>query len=184
MILKPGRLSLTDDEATLLSLVVRGEPLTAYQIAKIYEASPVSNFRTSTGKIYPMIRRLRRAGYLTAKTVEGDARGTEQLSITDSGRQAVRTWIMEIRPNHLLPEDPLRTKVQSFALLSREERLEWISELKLQMLEKLSVLEEYGRDTAGSFEDLVHDNAVKSVRSRMDWLDLVLKSIVQQREMD
>jgi DNA-binding PadR family transcriptional regulator len=172
---------LTDNEGTLLALVVRGEPITAYQIAKVYEGSPVSNFNTSTGKIYPMIRRLREAGHLKARPVKGDARGTEQLVVTKKGRDAVRDWVKEIRPTHLLPEDPLRTKVQSFELLTREERIEWVSQLKICLLEKLESVEQYGRDKWVPYQDLVHENAVRTIRSRMDWLDLVLSHVVQEK---
>jgi DNA-binding PadR family transcriptional regulator len=167
----------------LIALVARGEPITAYQIAKIYEGSPVSNFNTSTGKIYPIIKRLKEAEYLKAQLVKNDARGTEQLVTTKKGREALRSWIKEIRPAHLLPEDPLRTKVQSFELLSREERIEWICELKLRLLEKLQLVEEYGREKSKPYDDLVHENAVKTLRNRMDWLDLVLSHVVRDKSI-
>ena len=173
-------LSLTDNEGTLLALVARAEPITAYQIAKVYEDSPVSNFNTSKGKIYPIIKRLREAGLLRATSVPGDARGTETLSTTAKGREAVRSWVKSVRPAHLLPEDPLRSKVQSFDLLSRDERIEWIAELKIQLLNKLEEVEEYGRTVAVPFQDLVHENAIRSIRGRMDWLDVVLNKIVRE----
>lgn len=175
-------LSLTENEGTLLALVARAEPITAYQIAKVYEESPVSNFNTSKGKIYPMIKRLREGGLLRARSVKGDARGTERLETTAKGRQAIRSWIKDIRPSHLLPEDPLRTKVQSFDLLSRDERIEWVSDLKVELLKKVDQLEQYGREVTVPYQDLVHENAMRSLRSRMDWLDLVLNQIVRQSD--
>jgi DNA-binding PadR family transcriptional regulator len=179
--LRESDLALTDNEGTLLALVARAEPITAYQVAKVYEESPVSNFNTSKGKIYPMIRRLREAGLLRAKIVRGDARGTELLETTKKGREAVRGWVKEIRPAHLLPDDPLRTKLQTFDLLSREERNEWITEQKVQMLSKLEAVEEYGRQVSVPYQDLVHDNAVRSIRNRMDWLDLVLNRVIREK---
>jgi DNA-binding PadR family transcriptional regulator len=172
---------LTENEGTLLALVARAEPITAYQIAKVYEESPVSNFNTSKGKIYPMIKRLREAGLLRARAVKGDARGTEQLETTNKGRKAIRAWLLEIRPAHLLPEDPLRTKVQSFDLLTKEERIDWISELKVQLLGKMDDLERYGQEVSVPFQELVHDNAVRSIRGRMDWLDVVLNHVVREK---
>lgn len=166
----------------MLAFVARGEPLTAYQIAKAYAESPVSNFNTSTGKIYPMIRRLVDAGYLRARPVKGDARGTEQLSTTKKGTNAIRSWLKEIRPAHLLPEDALRTKLQSFDLLTREERIQWISAMKIELLAKLERVEQYGAEVWVPFQDLVHENAVRSIRNRMDWLDLVLSRVVQQED--
>ena len=171
--------SLTDDEGTFLALLIRVQPATAYQLSKIYEESPVSNFGTSKGKIYPLIRRLKQRGLLATQTVSGDARGTERLACTPAGRAAVRDWVKQHRPNHLLLEDPLRTKVQSFDLLSREERLEWVVEVRQMLLTKLAELDSYGKAVDVPFKDYVHDNAVSSVRCRMDWLDRVMHSIVK-----
>jgi DNA-binding PadR family transcriptional regulator len=175
-----SRAKLTDHEATLLALVARAEPITAYQIAKVYEESPVSNFNTSRGTIYPIIRRLREADFLRAELVEGDARRTEQLQVTGAGREAIRNWVKEMRPAHLLPEDPLRTKIQSFDLLSRDERISWIAELKVQLLNKLQELERYGDEVSVPYHEFVQDNAVRSIRSRMDWLDRLLHRVVQE----
>jgi DNA-binding PadR family transcriptional regulator len=171
---------LTEQEGTLLALVARAQPITAYQISKVYEESPVSNFSSSKGKIYPIIRRLREGGLLRARTVKGDARNTEQLEITKRGEKALRSWIKDIRPTHLLPEDPLRTKLQSFDLLTRDERIEWISELKVRLLEKLADVERYREEVSVPYQDLVHENAVRSIRSRMDWLDLLLHRIIKE----
>lgn len=169
---------LTDNEGTLLGLVVRAGPLTAYQIARVYERSPVSNFNTSKGKLYPLIRRLRERGLLAAESVEGDARGTEKVRATAAGKEAVRRWAREIRPTHLLPEDPLRTKLQSFDLLSRDERIAWCVAAKAMLKEKLDEVEGYGETVEVPFRDLVHENAVSTLRGRMDWLDRVLQQLV------
>jgi DNA-binding PadR family transcriptional regulator len=173
-------LSLTDDEGTLLALVLRVQPVTAYQIARIYEESPVSNFNTSKGKLYPLIRRLRTLGLLEGRPVEGDARGTERLEGTEQGKAAVRHWLKRIRPAHLLLEDPLRTKIQSFDLLSREEQLEWIVGVKARLLEKLEELEAYGEQVTVPYHAFVHDNAVTALRARMDWLDRILYQMVKE----
>ena len=180
--LRASEINLTDNEGTLLALVARAEPITAHQIAKVYEESPVSNFSTSKGTIYPIVRRLRAAGLLKARKVSGDGRGTEQLETTRKGQKAIRKWVMEIRPAHLIPEDMLRTKVQSFDLLTRDERIEWISEVKVRLLERLDELEEYGKEVTVPFKDFVHDNAVRSVRGRMDWLDKLLNHVVRDKQ--
>jgi DNA-binding PadR family transcriptional regulator len=175
---------LTDHEGTLLALVLREQPITAYQIAKIYEESPVSNFNTSKGKIYPLIRRLRERGLLAAQPVRGDARRTERLVCTDAGREVIRAWTKQIRLTHLLLEDPLRTKIQSFDLLSRDERIQWVVDAKAQLTRKLRQVEEYGQAVEAPYKALVHDNAVSSLRSRLEWLDRVLESIVADRTAD
>ena len=170
---------LTDHEGTFLSLVLRIQPVTAYQVIKIYEDSPVSNFNTSKGKIYPLIRRLTEQGLLAKRAVAGDARGTEELVCTAAGRRAVKRWVSEIRPTHLLLDDPLRTKVQSFDLLSPDERIGWILRAKEELHGKLEALEAYGREVDVPFKEFVHDNAVRALRARMDWLDRMLFQLRQ-----
>jgi len=177
-----GKYELTDHEGTFLSLVLRIQPATAYQVTKIYEESPVSNFNTSKGKIYPLIRRLADRGLLAKKQVPGDGRGAEALSCTEEGKKAVREWVGQIRPTHLLLDDPLRTKVQSFGLLSREEQIAWIVDVKEQLHAKLGELEAYKKEVDVPFKDFLHDNAVQSIRARMDWLDRMLFGIMHGRE--
>jgi DNA-binding PadR family transcriptional regulator len=176
------RYNLTDHEGTFLSLVLRIQPATAYQVTKIYEESPVSNFNTSKGKIYPLIRRLVERGLIAKRDVAGDGRGTEQLLCTAEGEKAVREWVGQIRPSHLLLDDPLRTRVQSFGLLSHEERIAWVVEIKELLHGKLAELEAYGKEVEAPFKEFLHDNAVQSLRTRMDWLDRMLFALIHERE--
>ena len=173
----PKATTLTDDEGTFLSLLVRVGPATAYQISKIYSDSPVSNFGTSKGKIYPMIRRLREQGLIRAIPIEGDRRGSELLESTAAGIEAVRHWVKEIRSHHILLEDPLRTKVQSFELLTRQEQLQWIGEAEQALTAKLAELDLYASEVDVPFKDLVHANAVASVRARLQWLRMLADGI-------
>lgn len=173
-----GTYNLSDHEGTFLALVLRIQPATAYQVTKIYEESPVSNFNTSKGKIYPLIRRLVDRGLIAKRPVAGDGRGSEELLCTDEGRKAVREWVGRIRPTHILLDDPLRTRVQSFGLLSRDEQIAWIVEAKRQLHDKLAELNAYDAEVEAPFKEFLHDNAVQSVRMRMDWLDRMLFSIV------
>lgn len=168
---------LRDQEGTFLSLVLRLQPTTAYQVAKVYDESPVSNFKTYKGKIYPLIDRLEKRGLLSRHVVPGDGRGAEQLRCTEAGQVALRDWVQEIRPDHLLLDDPMRTKVQLFDLLSREEQVRWVLDAKEQLHAKLADIQAYERMVEVPFKEFVHDNAVQSIRARMDWLDRMLFSL-------
>jgi DNA-binding PadR family transcriptional regulator len=174
-----SRQRLTDGEGTLLALVVRAGPLTAYQIARVYELSPVTNYNTSKGKIYPMIRRLKARGYLAGESVEADARGTERLKATAAGREAVRRWASEILPTHILLEDPLRTKIQSFELLSRDDRLKWCDRARDMLADKLAELDAYAGEVEVPFRELVHDGAVSALRARSEWLERVRHALAR-----
>ena len=168
-----GKHELNDNEGTLLALILRIQPATAYQLIKIYSESPVSNFKTGKGKVYPLISRLETLNYVSKSKVLADRRGTEVLRCTVGGKQALKQWLLQIRQDHLLLEDPLRTKLQSFDLLSGSERIEWVIRAKIELHRKLAELDAYRDEVAVPYKDFVHDNAVRSVRARLDWLDLL-----------
>jgi DNA-binding PadR family transcriptional regulator len=173
---------LTDNEGTLLSLLIRAQPVTAYQISKIYEESPVSNFNTSKGKIYPLIKRLIERGMIKSVRQTDKKKKVDDLYATALGRDAVRAWIKQCRDSHLLLEDPLRTKVQAFDLLTREERIEWVVDMKERLKDKLATIEEYGEEVDVPFKELVHSSAVQSVLYRLEWLDQIMAHVVRTRE--
>jgi DNA-binding PadR family transcriptional regulator len=172
--------SLTDHEGTFLALVLRIGPTTAYQVSKIYADSPVSNFNTSKGKIYPLINRLATRG-LIERVKRGEGERGELLECTPEGEQAVRNWVRSLRPSHLLLEDPLRTKVQSFDLLSRDEQIEWVLEAKAALEGHLETLDAYEQEVSVPYHLYVHDNAVRSMRARIAWLDRMLADLVRNR---
>ena len=174
-----SEIDLTDDEATALSLLQRIQPATAYQIGKIYAASPVSNYGTSKGKIYPLIRRLKERGLLQSQPVAGDARGAEWLTCTAKGRQALRQWIKSIRPTHTLLEDPLRTMLQSIDLLRPSEKMKWVEAAQAALSAKLGELEAYRETVFVPYKDLLHDNAAQSLRVRIDWLKRVRQALAE-----
>jgi DNA-binding PadR family transcriptional regulator len=173
---------LTDDEGTFLALLVRVQRATAYELSKIYAQSPVSNFGTSKGKIYPLIRRLKDRKLLTSKRVVDDARNSELLQCTARGRDAVRAWVQEIKDHHLLPEDPLRTMVQSFDLLSKGEQKAWIESARAGLKSKLEELETYREGVHVPYKEMVHDNAVSSIDCRLAWLDRLEASTLPKRD--
>lgn len=167
----PQGRSLTDHEGALLSLVLRHQPVTAYQIGKVFGASPVHTFNTSKGKLYPMIARLEERGLLAAESVPDDHRGTKRFMCTDAGRQVLRKWIGAFPPEHDLLADPLRKKVQAFELLTPQERQEWLAQAQQRLEEKLGEVEQWPPELEGPFGLLVQENARAALRARITWLE-------------
>ncbi len=168
---------LTDDQATFLALLVRAEPATAYQLAKFYKTSPAHNFGTSKGKIYPLVRRLKALDLIRARAIAGDQRGSETLWCTAKGRAALRKWIRQIRPGHLLIEDPFRTMLQSFQLLTRNEQRQWVSAAKTALLDKLDQLRTETFEISVPFHELVHQIPIMLIKTRLKWLDRLEKAL-------
>ncbi len=171
---------VTYDEASVLSLIERSAPITAYQIRKSMARSPTSNISNSTGKIYPIIRRLKERGLIAAEAVEGDLRNTEHLACTERGKQVIRHWVKSLDDSHLLLEDPLRTKVLSFHLLSKSEQIRWLKSARDDLTKKQAEIETFARKFAGPVMDLAHANARLTTGARIAWIDLTLKKIEQK----
>ena len=169
---------LTDNEGAVLALILLRQPITAYQIVKIHEISPASNFNESKGSVYPIIGRLKARGYIDAAPLAGDGRNAELLSCSDAGRDAVRRWVLHIRSNHILLTDPLRTKSISLTVLSREEQIEWVVGLKAMVAAKIEEVESFSRSLVVPYNDIVHGNALIALEARMKWLDAILDRIV------
>ena len=168
---------LTDNEGAVLALILLREPITAYQIVRVHELSPSSNFNESKGSVYPIISRLKKRGYVEGTRTAGDGRNSEHLTCSRAGREAVRRWVLHIRPNHILISDPLRTKSMSLTTLSRDEQIEWIGRLKGMVAAKIEEVETYSRTMVVPYNDVVHGNAMISLHGRIQWLDAMLHRI-------
>ena len=168
---------VTHYEAAVLSLIDRMQPVTAYQIRKKLAESPNTNFSSSTGKIYPIVRRLKERGLIDAEAVEDDQRNTERLSCTTKGRQVLRRWVKDLGRAYLLPEDPLRTKILSFELLTKTEQVRWLTTARAGLLKQQKAIEEFGRRYPGPIIDLAHANARMTTAARIAWIDFALKKL-------
>jgi DNA-binding PadR family transcriptional regulator len=174
--------SLTDNEGSLIGLVRRQQPVTAYQLYKIYETSPVSSFNTSKGSLYPLISRLRKRGLIAAESVAGDKRNTEQLTCTSAGVKAVAAWARTVKTSDILLDDPLRTKLLSLDLLTREEQTRWVVEAKAEVTRKMETVEAYNQAVSVPFQQFVHRSAIAALEAKMKWLDELLYHFVKGAE--
>ncbi len=57
-------MKITEHEGMLLALMLRQQPVTAYQLFRFFETSPVTSINASKGQLYPAIRRLRERGLI------------------------------------------------------------------------------------------------------------------------
>lgn len=163
--------SLTDNEGALLALIMRRQPVSAYQIGRAFDESPIHTLNTSKGKLYPLLQRLHERGLLSAGTVEGDRRRTQLFECTEAGRVALKAWVCSIRPEHDLLHDPLRKKLQGFDLLTPEEQGYWVDVATGRLRARLAEVEAFDASCEGPFGPLMKDNAREAVEARLRWLE-------------
>lgn len=173
---------VSDAEGTLLSLVERAQPVTVYEISKIYRDSPVTHFGTSKGKLYPMVRRLKELGLLKAQAQEGDKRKTEHLRCTKEGVAALRHWVGRIDQAHALLDDPLRTRIQSLHLLSTQEQIEWLEGVADAMRAKLQEVEDYVANVELPRVEIVLDHVRTTSSARLEWIERTIRFLVDHHK--
>jgi DNA-binding PadR family transcriptional regulator len=172
-----GAPALTDYEGSLLTLVLGSQPVTAYQLLKIYRRSPVSRFNESKGSLYPLVRRLTDRGLLESCRVASDGRKAQLLMCTRAGRDAVRTWARQIGPTHVLPDDPLAIKVAALQWLSPDEQQEWIATARQMMVRKMAELEAGCAARSTPLAELVQAGAILGLYGRIEWVNLLSRRL-------
>lgn len=176
-----AKITLTEHEGMLLALVVRSQPVRPYQVYKMFEDSPVTSINSSKGQIYPAIRRLKEKGLLTSLQVGGNARKVEELSVTKKGTQAAAAWIMQIRDSHINLDDPLRTRVLSFDLLDREQKIAWITDAKALVRARREEVAAFNARVDVPYQDFAYRSTIEMLRVKMDWLDELLHHVVKTK---
>jgi len=174
----PEEIEVSDYEGSLLALTLRNQPISAHQLLKMFERSPVSSLNRSKGNVYPLIRRLKDRGLLMTQSPK-DGRSKEYLVCTAMGEMAVKQWVKNVSSSQILVNDPLRTKIISLGLLSRTERLEWVDDVQAMVARKISEVEEYNSEVSIPFQEMVYSNTMKALTSRLVWLNELRKYIQQ-----
>lgn len=120
-------------------------PMSGYDIKRFISVSIGFFWRESYGQIYPTLRRLRAAGRVSRSIERRDGRPDRHLySITETGRQALETWLeAETDPEHLRNE--LLLKLFCGPLVPpavHRQQVEALLEHQLDRLEQFDTVEE------------------------------------------
>ena len=167
---------MTELDHCVLAVVWRDGPLSAYEVRRSFAASSTVSWSSSTGSIYPAIRRLIEAQLVNAGPARG-ARKARTLEVTAAGKASVRRWLLRKRDDLGLPTaDPIRTRVQFLRMLPAAERAEALSTYREQTVQALAAETDALRTlarTGQSEMDLLAGFAILAeLKARLDWLVL------------
>ena len=151
-------------EFTVLGIVNKKGPCTGYSVLQEFAASKSSYYRSGAGSIYPLLKRLVKAGLL-------EAGGDKRLSITPAGVASLKEWFSP--EDASCSFDAIRSRLYFLAALSPGERLEWV-EGQLQSLRRLldsleAEVDEYKR--YDFFSGLAMQGTVVETEARIKWLE-------------
>lgn len=127
---------LTDLEALVLAYVYRRQPCTPYQVRLACGMSTTTQFSSSAGSIYPLMKRLAERGYMKARKNTSDGRGSRVYCVSAKGLRKVQAWITSITdPAEIGIYDPIRARLLNLSLLANEEQIRWL-ETTISLLER------------------------------------------------
>lgn len=171
--------TLSELEGVAIGIVSKQEPCTAYSIRMELQQSPSSHWRGSAGSIYPLLKRLESEGYIKSSNDVADGRGRKLLSVTKSGRKALKQWVQDLKGSNLISEvfDPVRSRVFFLDSLTHQEQLDFAKET-LTALEAYLVTTRAHLDKRPASSDLVeHMGALGgylNAESRVAWLKAMI----------
>jgi len=167
--------ALTEIEGSVLGMISRKGPCTAYALRREFTESPSQYWSASSGAVYPLVRRLERRRLIRVKRKTRDGREGSLYVLTAAGHEALTDWLngLDATATISVPPDPLRNRVAFFALLEHSRQqvvvaraIEGLRSHLERVLAHTERLETLGR----TFEYLVSDGARRMLESRLEWL--------------
>lgn len=173
--------NLSELEGAVLGVVAQHGPLTPYAVRQEFARSPNPHWTASAGSIYPLLRRLERQRFVSARAHATGARRGQKYSLTAAGRKLLRTWILEAQDEKIAStSDLLRLRVHFLAALSPAERVRFIDTALATMRREVTKISAFCRkkEKAGDlFDHIATRGTVLMTRARLAWLREVRKCV-------
>ncbi|MBA3882331.1 MAG: PadR family transcriptional regulator [Chthoniobacterales bacterium] len=166
---------MTELDLTILAIIARDGPMSAYDVRKVFARSLTSTWSSSTGSIYPSIRRLQKARHVAATTAKG-ARARKALRVTASGRGAVDAWLLHITAGVAGPTpNPIRTRMYFVGIVAPAKRSAIIRRATESTRAAIAAAEQaradrMAADEGDAVQHLASEGVLFELRARLEWL--------------
>jgi DNA-binding PadR family transcriptional regulator len=167
---------MTELDFTILAIIARDGPLSAYDVRKVFARSLTSTWSSSTGSIYPSIRRLEHARHVASSSPKG-ARARKTIRVTPAGRAALDRWLAAITPEMAGPTpNPVRTRMYFLGILNPAKRVAIIRKAVEGTRSAVAEAERRRATRAGAERDdmvqhLASEGVLFEIRARLEWLE-------------
>jgi len=166
---------ISELQGVVLGIVGRHGVCTAHQVRRALRASPSTYWSASAGAIYPLLKRLTATGHLVSVRDRSDRRRRSLLSLTDKGRRALRSWVLEVSDARVAASifDAVRSRAFFLGALPLRDRVRF-AEGALHALENFvqvaRAYEQAGDRDASALERLAAHGAVLVAQARVEWM--------------
>ena len=167
---------MTELDYTILAIIARNGPLSAYDVRKVFARSLTSTWSSSTGSIYPSIRRLEDARYVASSSPKG-ARARKTIRVTSAGRAAVEDWLEAITPEIAGPTPhPVRTRMYFLGILGPRKRTAIIRKAIASTRSATSAAEQRRTERGNAnrndvVQHLASEGVLHELSGRLRWLE-------------
>lgn len=179
---------LTTTQAAILGLLTFGER-SGYALRKLGERSVGFFWAPAKGHIYAVLPRLVELGYATRRRVEGDPHPGKQLySITATGEEALRSWLVEAEVAVEPCPNPFMLKLFFGAFMDPDAVRAIVQDRRDFWHRRLGLLHEIERgaladdDPADYFPLLTLHAGVAETRTLLEWADQVLAELEERNQ--
>jgi len=175
------RATTSEIEGCVLALAWADGPMTPYAIRTEFLNSPNPQWSGSAGTIYPLVRRLKKRGWIRSEVSRKGKRKGNLISLTAAGRGVLRRWLCVPLQDWVagVPPDPLRTRVRFLGALRVKEQRAFVREAARRTEEQRQIVERDCRSkrTADAFTSLTARGALLSMEARCAFVDEVAKGL-------
>jgi DNA-binding PadR family transcriptional regulator len=173
---------MTELEGNVLGLIGTKGPCTTYAVRREFQRSLSPYWSGSAGAIYPLMARLQQRQLIRVTGEIYNDRGGKLYTLTAKGRRVLRRWLgRPLSPMTIgVPPDPLRNRVQFFALLNKAEQQSFLADAAAKIkahLADLVALVEHQRAGGDTLDALVNHGACRVLQARLAWLHETAKTL-------
>lgn len=169
-------------ECFALGLIWRHGPCSTYDVRRLMQDSPSTQWSASAGAIYPLIRRLERGGLITGRDEAHGRRSRRVYRTTRAGEAALRAWVgPPLAPEAVsVAYDPLRSRARFLGVLAARDRARWVA-AALEAMDEVARRVEAWDARYGGADDPVARAITRSgrldVRTRRAWLGSLAEAV-------
>jgi len=177
-------------EGFVLGLAWQLGPASPYEVRRHMLESPSTQWSGSAGAIYPLMRRLERAGLLASHAERSGKRRRRVYAITPKGLQALRAWVGPplAKEAVTVAHDPIRSRARFLAALTPARRREWLNAARAALDEVERMVREWSARHGDAREGevsraagLMTRSGEIDVESRRRWVEEVGKAFEEMR---
>jgi DNA-binding PadR family transcriptional regulator len=163
-------------ECFVLGLIWQLGVASPYDIRRQMQRSPSTQWSASAGAIYPLMRRLQRAGLLSSEAKREGKRRRREYRLTAKGLGVLRCWIGPPFGEEVVTvaHDPLRSRARFLEALTEAERRQWFSAARAALDEverRVNAWAESATASPTRAARVMNKSGELDVQSRRRWLD-------------